>query len=144
MMSINNRKRFISLLLAFSVMLSGLWVENVQADFLLEDGLTDDVYVDETEEQNPSTMEQFTGKFIAPETRTEQIQNRNVITITVKSTGKIRQTARNIAIQSLPAINKFERWRRLSYQRNDINDSNKATIHYIHRKDGKKRLCLYD
>ena len=143
-MNINNRKRCISLLIALSVMLSGLLVQNVQADFLLEDGWIDVVHVDETEEQNSSTVEQVTGKFFTPETRTEQIQNRNVITITVKSTGKIRQVARNIAIHSIPDIYKFERWRRPLYQKKYINDSSKVTIHYIHRKDGKKRLCLYD
>lgn len=160
MVHINNRKKIICFLLAFSMLLSGMCFESVQADFLCVDQtgetateVTENIssmkYVPlkignisfgtSSEKENSSKIVESTGKIFEPEARAEQILNRNTVTASVKAAGKTRQNVKRITISGLPLQNKSETRLWFLYQeKRHFNDSNTVTISYIHRKDGKK------
>lgn len=155
-----NKKKFICLLLAVSMLLSGMCFESVQADFLLMDepqietqsAWDSIINIEERllgsgngfdksfrNQGNSSKMEIPEGKIFCPEVRTEEIVNRSAAVKSVKSTGKIRQNIGGVLLYSNLLKNKPELSSKYSHlERNPQTYSNTIIIRYIHQKDGKK------
>lgn len=155
-----NKKKIICLLLAVSMLLSGMCFEKVQADFLLmaeTQSETKAIWNNITEmeswllvpgkvfgkvvqnQENSSRMEIPEGRIFSPEVRTEEIVNRNIAVKSVKSIGKIRQKIGGALLYNCLQKNKSELFLGYSYlERNPQTYSNTVIIRYIHQKDGKK------
>lgn len=155
-----NKKKFICLLLAVSMLLSGMCFEKVQADFLLMNepqmetqavwdsvtnienrilGLSNTFDKSFQNQGNSSKMEIPESRIFSPEIRTEEIVNRSAAVKSVKSAGKTGQKIGGVVLYSYLLKNKSELSLEYSLlERNSQTYSNTVIIRYIHQKDGKK------
>ncbi len=160
-MQISSRKKFICLLLAVGMLLSGMCFEEIRADFILMEeyqeqsaelacnsvgteyppyGNEKQIYKFSQTGKSTSTLFSMKERIFSPEARTEEILARNFAPISVKAVGKGRQKTMESLIQSpFYAKNSEEFFWYLYPQKCLRLYNNEAVIRYIHKKDGKKR-----
>lgn len=160
-MQISTRKKFICLLLAVSMLLSGMCFEEIRADFILVEesqgqsaepignsiGIEYRTYDSENKTYKISESRSFSSTLFAmkervfsPEARTEEILVRVGVPISVKAVGKERQkTIKSLIKSSFYAKDSQEFLWYLYPQKCLRLYNNEAVIRYIHKKDGKKR-----
>lgn len=160
-MQISSRKKFICLLLAVSMLLSGMGFEEIRADFILMEeyqeqsveqignsiGIKQWTYDSEKKiykifegRKFSSTLFSMKERVFSPEARTEEILVRGGVPISVKAVGKERQkTMKSLIKSSLYAKDSQEFLWYLYPQKCLRLYNNEAVIQYIHKKDGKKR-----
>lgn len=160
-MQINTKKKFICLLLALGMLLSGMCFEEIQADFILMEecqgqsaeqtsnsrGIKQWTYNSEKKiykifesREFSSTLFSMKERVFSPEARTEEILVRVGVPISVKAVGKERQkTIKSLIKSSFYAKDSQEFLWYLYPQKCLRLYNNEAVIRYIHKKDGKKR-----
>ena len=160
-MQISSRKKFICLLLAVGMLLSGMCFEEIRADFILMEeyqeqsaeqtgnsiGIEHRTYDSEKmihnflqSRKSSSTLFAMKERVFSPEARTEEILVRNFAPISVKAVGKGRQKTMESFIQSPYYAKNTEEFFWYLYPQKRLRlYNNEAVIRYIHEKDGKKR-----
>lgn len=160
-MQISTRKKFICLLLAVSMLLSGMCFEEIRADFILMEECQGQSVEQtgnsiETEYQTydsekkickfsesrnfSSTLFSMKERVFSPEVRTEEILVRTGVPISVKAVGKERHKTMKSLIKSSFYAKDSQEFLWYFYPQKCLQFSNnEAVIWYIHEKDGKKR-----
>ncbi len=160
-MQINTKKKFICLLLALGMLLSGMCFEEIQADFILMEeyqgqsaeqtgnsvGIEYRTYDGEKKiykifetRSFSSTLFAVKERVFSPEARAEEILVRNFAPISVKAVGKERQKTMKSLIKSSFYAKDSQEFLWYFYPQKCLRFSNnEAVIQYIHEKDGKKR-----